>query len=399
MKTFLWRTLGCLLLLLLLGAGYWAYRGLEASRRSNAALAQLAAAGLPASVRELAPPLILPSENAAETYLEAARLAAAVTDPTRGRIVGEKDEAADLLAVDEARNVFEALHRARAFPRCQYPHDYSKGVDLASLDTRQFSKMGRLLALRALLRAEKNDAGGAIEDLSALFRLSQSLRDEPFLLSQVVRITLASLGLDTLEQVLPICESPIEALKSVSPDDVRGAIASGLKMEAVFLAELLTSDETLRKSQVELPRALRVPGISRPFVRSDLALLLEIHLRRIEALGKGYPGAIAEFPALENELRSNGGALMDVIVVQVTSLAEREGKTASRLELAGLAARAFEHRRAKGHFPGSLEDLGGPPPPVCPLTGKPFAIETRDGAVYVTSTGDKRIAWKLGSEK
>ena len=100
-------------------------------------------------------------------------------------------------------------------------------------------KLARLLAARATLRAEEGNLDGALDDLRALFRSARALRQEPMLLSQVVRLSIDDVGLAVLEVVLPQCAAAVPALERVELDDPRGAVAQGNRGAAGAAVETL----------------------------------------------------------------------------------------------------------------------------------------------------------------
>src|SRR5439155_19291138 len=92
-----------------------------------------------------------------------------------------------------------------------YPVDLTQGFDS------DVKHLGKIRAAASLLRAESiqlSDDGKvdvAAESIRLIFRLSESLADEPTLISQLVRFAIEAVGHSGLQKVLSI--APVNALQ------------------------------------------------------------------------------------------------------------------------------------------------------------------------------------------
>jgi hypothetical protein len=123
---------------------------------------------------------------------------------------GLNDELDELdAAVDEARSVVD-LNRGR------YQLEYQELIyDTLIPGTGDSYKVARLLVLDALRRAQANDPDGALDDCRAIVGVSRSVGDEPFAISQLIRIAEDSMAINTLERVLARGEASEAALAKV----------------------------------------------------------------------------------------------------------------------------------------------------------------------------------------
>src|SRR6185295_3820026 len=95
----------------------------------------------------------------------------------------------------------DLAQRAGLLPVCRLKLRYEDGFSMALPHLYQFRKLRYLLKARAAVRAEGGDLGGAEDDLRALFAMTRALRQEPILVSQVLRFRLAKKGFLALESV------------------------------------------------------------------------------------------------------------------------------------------------------------------------------------------------------
>lgn len=94
------------------------------------------------------------------------------------------------------------LHSAARIPECRYPIDMTQGFYTRLPHLAQCRGAARLLSLQGMLAAEKGDAETATRALHATLALADSLRNEPYLISMLVRLALLEVATRQLEQTL-----------------------------------------------------------------------------------------------------------------------------------------------------------------------------------------------------
>ncbi len=102
-----------------------------------------------------------------------------------------------LLALSKYDSDIEEVRKASALPYSRFPIYYNSDhpseiilVHLASL-----KRCCQVLQLRACAELESSQSDKALDDVKLMFRLANSVRNEPFLISHLVRIALTSLAL------------------------------------------------------------------------------------------------------------------------------------------------------------------------------------------------------------
>ncbi len=134
------------------------------------------------------------------------------------------------------------LHKGAQIPRCRYPINLRNGPQTLLPHLSGLKDGIELLCLEASYHADTGSGGDAVESLLAAWRLAESLRREPAVISQRVRISGRQIVLEACEAVLNRCSLRREQLSrlregldSVSPEGglqraARGSLAMGLDL-------------------------------------------------------------------------------------------------------------------------------------------------------------------------
>lgn len=217
-------------------AGYWKYR-------LRAEIADIKARGEPVTPADLAGPRIPDSKNAAIAY---GKIFEQLDSPqeSKDRIVLDDfasewkraetpalwGQANDILVRNQW--VFPLLREAASEKKCRFPVDW--GADPLHIKYPHLMKiryLSQLLHARAVLSTKAGEMDKAVESVRLGYALSESLKDEPALIPQLVRVK----TLDTASQ-------------SLSESLSYGAISD---LQAKDLSDLLTSidlSDSVRKA-------------------------------------------------------------------------------------------------------------------------------------------------------
>ena len=120
---------------------------------------------------------------------------------------------------DVASNL-DSLHLALAQPECRTSVDWRQGFKAPLPAMVRYKQGARALSAAALLAARNGDRAEALRHLTDLRRLESALASQPLLISQLVRIASASIGLTTawdLAQRIDWTEVDLAALQSALP--------------------------------------------------------------------------------------------------------------------------------------------------------------------------------------
>ncbi len=120
---------------------------------------------------------------------------------------------------DELGRVPAALAHARRLADMNYGRyelKIEKNVSATLLPHALNSRsVARLLKADALLRAQDGDLSGAIDSCRAMIQCGRALADEPFWISQVVRVAIVGEAISTLQRILALGEVPEDSLAKI----------------------------------------------------------------------------------------------------------------------------------------------------------------------------------------
>lgn len=315
---------------------------------------------------------------------------------------------------DELHELSDALTEARQLAdlnRGRYQVDYQELVIETLLPHTQNSRsVARLLRLDALHRVQVNDPDGALDDCRAIVGVSRSIGDEPFAISQLVRMSEDSMAIGTMERVLARGEASDSALAKLqdrlaSETDVpftligfRGDRAALFDMigkiadERLSIKALSDGDSTPEgRSRTLLPHA-------RAYFRYNQALSLGFMTRAVE---------IAKLPLAEqrthwkawDELtkrpadgwKIHFGAITYLTLPAPSAFHVAHVRIVGMLNVARVMVAMERFRLAKGRWPESVAEIPKtilPEAPLDPFSGRPVRINRVPDGWAVYCVGD-----------
>jgi hypothetical protein len=224
-----WAMVSVPLVVLVTFVGIWLAR--QSSLDSQ--LAELRAEGLPTTAREINDFYVVPDDVTDTTDLWIAAINAAQAASTSPSIktlpiIGQgptpipppgeawaKLEASRALLAS-SKFELQLIHRAgEAGGQVRFPVDFSAGIATLLPLTQNSRAVARLLTLDAHVGAHDGDNARVLQDLKAIFALSDAMRGEPCMISQLVRIAIHNVGGDAVEKLLPHCKWDDAELQSL----------------------------------------------------------------------------------------------------------------------------------------------------------------------------------------
>ena len=333
-----------------------------------------------------------------------------------------------LLGLSKFEATLSEFAGAARRPRNVYPIHYEETFNALLPHLACMKGISRIFQVRALARMESGNSQGAAEDVRMIFRMSDSLQEEPLLISQLVRIAVETIACKTLwlgladhrwtdaqlaefQQLLsqrslgPSLIHGLEGERVVGLEGTEQALRGPFKLRvdtgfldrvgdvqesglragefsAASLGNLLIPAGWVRKSQVELLRGyqtllikarLQLSSTNRSSTGAsmsgtDAALTMDTS-------GAGFPFTVLRrmlLPALENAASK-----------------AQFGQTV--VGLAGAACALERYHLAKGEFPASLDELVPQYVAVVPIdrmNGEPLHYRrTDDGWFQLWSVG------------
>jgi tetratricopeptide (TPR) repeat protein len=337
----------------------------------------LKASGAKLRLKDFAPPPVAAQDNAAPLYVEAYAKSQKLleNDAPCGRVLDSSDyrrqppETARAW-IDAFREPLALLREASKKPACRFEIDYSMGFDTLLTHLTESIFLAKLLVAKADIYAragEYDEAADAVRDILALARAI----NEPFLVSQLIRVVLVQLAVQSLQQN-PLQLSNDRWLELAREFDVprlREDFLLSLEAErALAISTFADMPAQMTKYHHSAEWALMWP--IRPILKKDAAEYVRRSTRLIELARLDFATARPEEERLAKE--QPWYAPLSSSLVPMTAPCH-ESHTAALAELS-IARKACE-LKADGSVPDTCELAD-------PFTGKPMTYR-REGEGFV----------------
>jgi hypothetical protein len=321
-----------------------------------------------------------------------------------------------LLLREELRKVERSRVEARVladYPWGRYPMTYAKDGFSTLLPYAQRNRtIANLLGYDVLLLAQEGDWNGALRSCRAMVNCGRALRDEPFLISQLVRMACLRLALAKAERVLAQGEPSEGALASLqeqlTEEEKEPILLIGMRGDRAMRDQFMVAVQTGQLPLLELWRnsqgyyeldlspldaLLFYSGISVASCRANLLQLTneeveivkgppEEQQARLQALAAHAP----EWPAVVRKLTMPRPR--QFLLTQRMSEIYRRNWALLRSTIVALAAERY--RRAHGRWPASLDALVPDFLPQVlrdPYDGQPLRMRRLDNGIVIYSIG------------
>ena len=391
-------------------------------REVQARIAAIRAQGLPTTLEELDAwyPYPVEGPNAADVYLEAlARIGemdeessaliqvpSAVRSNLWSRVnalpVDYLDKVESLL--ENHREPLALIRHAASLPQCRYP-THKQDMGHLSCGSFELRGMGRVLAVAAVVRAERGDLEEAIRYLMDELALSNSLKQMPTTDCAWDRLGLADQAVGHLPRMVSRHEWTDEQLVRMT-EAIRGTEEPDMLFRA-FAGEQATVLDTMSRGIKFVQRAVtwseREPsGIQKTAAavievsglrERNTLVYMDLHQRMLDASRKPFPAPLIAGQMYGEEASALPAHLFLARIFAagtkpfVTSVAS--SLAWSRTACAALAAERF--RLARGRWPETLDELVPAyldAVPEDPFDGKPLRYRRRPDGFTVYSIGE-----------
>jgi hypothetical protein len=409
------KKLTLIFLALLLLAGLLAFRHIPAQGVQKQ-LDAIRAAGHPLSSSELDKwyPQVPDEQNRALLILDAAK-----HSDSSGRIALSSGTSispdtyqtiAAFLATNQ--HVLNLLYKTVDLPASRYPIDLSQGPSTGLPHLSQVKGMVQLLRMDAVHQSHLGRPNEALRALRAAFAVSSSLRSEPLLISELVRLASVSITLDALERVLSEQKFTADQLALLARDLTDAEAASRESLFRALVGERAGAISVFKLSSAELARlsafpsppggsmALKNLGFqlyrASGFLQRDLSTYLELTDRLIASVKLESPRALEEFRKADAQMTrfSTGLGRLAMLSRMVLPALSKAGQKEANIEVRLRCARivlAIERFRMdhSGALPSSLDKLTPTyllTLPTDPLTGRPLLYEPQTNRSYRVSS-------------
>ena len=280
--------------------------------------------------------------------------------PSRGQA---QSAAADVLhAFSKYEDVVGELRTASARPHSQYPIHYHEGFSALLPHLSVLRGVSEIVRLRAVAELQSGRTNEGLTDLNLCIYLAESLKSEPLLISQLVRVALIERVLDTVWETLDRWGDAelLELQKELSRINVLEDYPRTLRGERAFSNEVFARMRRGEKFPGELVAARYAPSgflyqnqltINRMHQKYVLGPV-DVESRRVDA---GKARALDHLPELQG--RHPYSIFAQLLFPAISKAVLRVAGAQTDVDFAVIACALERHRRAQGQYPATLEEL------------------------------------------
>ena len=269
-------------------------------------------------------------------------------------------------------------------------------------DTVQTRMVAQLLRWDTVLAVADGDSGRAADDLLAALNVSRSVGDEPFLVSQMIRLSTRDTGVRPVEWVLGQMELPESRLAVLqdawAKDAEEPLFLYGVRGERAGMDILF---QNMTNGTVSLDASVPKPGIT-PISLESLGLWLYRGRlpRERAAYHRGMTKAVdaARLPVHEQAAAidalppppGDDMKLASLVLPAVEKVAATYVRSVAKARCVAVALACERFRLKTGKWPARLVDVPKELLPIVPLDpydGKPLRYRVFDNGVAVYSVG------------
>ncbi len=403
----------------------------EASKEITKEIQKIKDAGEPTTIEELVPPDIPDGENGALVYNQAFSLLKELKErhkeewkhvPYDGEVKWNeapeavKEKVRNLLLQNPDFAKFYLLLEKASGMKCRFlkREYYRKGAAIMLPHLASLRSCARMLAARADIQVEKGAADNALKDCLTGLKISNSLSEEPILITGLVRIAIDNVILDRVEEIMRKREARPETyrllIKEVMRERNDKMIYQGLLGERVVFG--LTAFSRLRagvkdkESANTLTDLLELSGRSgdevpesfekdpETFWEENELAYLKTTAVLVSSSKKPYWEIRDNLAQVERDvavLPNEKSALVKLLIPAVFKTFLNEARIDARLGEAEIALAGHLYKTKKKNYPVFLKELSPaylPELPLDPFTGKGYVYRKTSKGFKIYSLGE-----------
>lgn len=314
--------------------------------------------------------------------------------------------------VEQNETAWTQLQQGIGYEQARYPIDLNLGPDTLLPHLGKIKRTAQFAQLRAVLSAENGQPHDAADSLVVSLAVAQSIKDEPVLISQLVRVACFAIDAAALQQVLnTIALSPADleqlstAFSKAEATDVSGeGFTRALVGERAFDLWFFDlppekMEKILRDFRAEgsdVPRGLSAKQIMRN-LKSQRAFAEETSNHALAMRKQPFPERLKVddyYASRAAEAKKDKFYICEVFLPALGNVAKREAAGLANLRLVetAIALERFRHANT-GSYPDSLAALVPtflPEVPVDPIKGGELHYEKKGDGYELQSTGRDR---------
>jgi len=278
-----------------------------------------------------------------------------------------------------------------------YPIDLSRGAETELPHLGPIRDCAGWLRADAAVRVRQADYSEAVEDVMAGMRLGDALAPEPLVISQLVRIAVCGVMIDTIERYLIAGDLSSDHVQQliycIGRADNRDAFADAMATEA-YMGSKFFADR--RESAGGLFNMLYTSAIGRYWLNRDEELYFRTMNQMADVARRPYYEArpvLDDIAARVNDTpsaRLYSRVLLPQVAPALTRAYAAQARHEAMLDLARMGLIIEQYHGQYGSYPSLLEELTielGGSIPVDPFTGERYHYDPSGDSFQLYSVG------------
>lgn len=303
-----------------------------------------------------------------------------------------------------------SVERASALPGYRQENDYSKGAEMSLPHAPDNLTVSQILAALALQQMRQGNTVAAWRTIEISFRFADTLRDEPLVISQLVRLSQQVIAIESMKDLAAVSAPPDEVSqriqKQLSLYDVEKSMALALNGERIFfggwafsrprsdLSKWASILSGLSNEDQKTPYFLKALALFPYSSRWSAALFgplvmpwdYALYLKTMHAmLAEPFSNEIVTADQSFEELPAYG-VLTRLVVPALSGCRSRALYGDGALMVGLLGLKAVGYKQKHGIFPPDLQVLGAQDF-VDPCTGNPLVYRPEPNGFLLYSVG------------
>jgi hypothetical protein len=303
-------------------------------------------------------------------------------------------------------DLIQEIRRLAEMGSPTYELDFSKGSAMELPHLAKLREMARLLRADALLQGLSGNYAEAVEDIVAGFKLSATLKDEPILISQLVRIAIEGICWNAAQYALPPEGIPADLARRLveyaGRCDYREGFANSFSGEGFMnleefervreggLTEWLRGQSTNTRERVLM--GIYGSVFARPWFNMDEETYAETTSRLTEISRLPYYEALPQMQELDKEIEGlpRTRVLSRILLPALTRAIEAQARVEAELDMMQIGISVEQYHANTGSYPATLDTIApslGGSVPMDSFTGQPYHYQLSGGSFLLYSVG------------
>jgi len=352
------------------------------------AYAVLEKAGRPMEAKDVIPPGVPDTENAGLLYESAMLLLKSQPAPNRNllKYLGglsdkfvngsiESDELAEfqkLIEQDVVNQAISVIERGAERHSCRFEHDYNAGFNMLLPNLGGFRNIIHILGAKSCLEAERGRPEAAWNLVLTQLRFADALRNEPILISFLVRLASIRSSCDTIHKICetaPPNSEQFNVLESLLLDyEDRKPLVLALDGERLLCGEwafnlLKTGSfgELSSSTGTDLGFGevlLSLYSVFKPLSLADHAAYVRLMGDYTRLVQQPYsPNVVSAMDQKNEQMRSRLHVITSMLLPAISRVNELYTELIARLRITRAGLALLQEKKTQGAFPQTLEGV------------------------------------------